>query len=465
MIRNRTAEALDGWIAAEARGGRQWTCGDRTIAGYPFRIEIICNSLDLKRGAITASFGRTEAVAQVYQPRRIITEVAGPLRVSDGRVTVEGSWDLLQASINASPTGGLQRLSLAADGPKVTITGLGTGEIAGSGKHLELHVRPNPSRTAEQACDVAASVTAGPHSAPRRADRRRGADQSQCGHHRHAGRGLQGRPIVEELERWRKAGGKLDILMLAAGQGPAPDRGQGRPAPRRAAPAGRPAHPGGRRPRRASRQPHRRPRRRQSSGDLLGQGPRVRRGPAQRQAAARHPAAPAARERPARHGTFRDPQREAAAVVLRAMVTDRHAWRRIRTALSLVPRRRPKSGSGVSWPDEMMPRRMARVRVKRSKSLSPSPQRMARASSAMSSLRRPSISSTASWLCRKTSRHMVGSEAAMRVKSRKPPAENLITSRLRDGLEIRRRADDVVGDQVRHVAGDGEHEVVVLRAS
>ena len=87
VIRNRTAEALDGWIAAEARGGRQWTCGDRTIAGYPFRIEIICNSLDLKRGAITASFGRTEAVAQVYQPRRIITEVAGPLRVSDGRVS------------------------------------------------------------------------------------------------------------------------------------------------------------------------------------------------------------------------------------------------------------------------------------------------------------------------------------------------------------------------------------------
>ena len=37
--------------------------------------------------------------------------------------------------------------------------------------------------------------------------------------------------------------------------------------------------------------------------------------------------------------------------------------------------------------------------------------------------------------------------------------------RLRDRLEIRRRADDVVGDEMRHVAGDGEHEVVVLRAS
>ena len=90
--------------------------------------------------------------------------------------------------------------------------------------------------------------------------------------------------------------------------------------------------------------------------------------------------------------------------------------------------RRPKSGASTSWPASMMPRRMARVRVKVSNSMSPSPQRMARCSADRSSENRPSASITASRLCRKTSRHMVGSEAARRVKSRKPPAENLITS-------------------------------------
>ena len=50
----------------------------------------------------------------------------------------------------------------------------------------------------------------------------------------------------------------------------------------------------------------------------------------------------------------------------------------------------------------------------------------------------------------------------MRVKSRKPPAEYLITSLLGDRLEVGGGADDVVGDQVRHVAGDREHQVVVL---
>ncbi len=46
----------------------------------------------------------------------------------------------------------------------------------------------------------------------------------------------------------------------------------------------------------------------------------------------------------------------------------------------------------------------------------------------MSSVNRPSISSTASRLPSSTSRHMVGSEAAMRVKSVKPPAAYLNTS-------------------------------------
>ena len=51
----------------------------------------------------------------------------------------------------------------------------------------------------------------------------------------------------------------------------------------------------------------------------------------------------------------------------------------------------------------------------------------------------------------------------MRVKSRKPPAENLITSDRVTCLQVGGGADDVVGDQMRQMAGDGEHQVVVLR--
>lgn len=219
VFRNRAAETLDGWLAAEAQRGRQWTCANRSIAGYPFRIEIICDALDLKQGAVNASFGRTEAVAQVYQPRLVIAEVEGPLRVSDGKVTVQGQWDLLQASLHASQTG-LQRLSIAANAPRFTVTGLTPQEIATSGQHLELHLRPNPSRMAENAYDAALSVRQA--SLPFLDALIGGTEPTDLNADVTATQatGLQGRPIAEELERWRRAGGTLDILMLSGAKGP-----------------------------------------------------------------------------------------------------------------------------------------------------------------------------------------------------------------------------------------------------
>lgn len=219
VIRNRATEALDSWLKAEARSGREWTCQDRQIGGYPFRIEVICSVLNLKQGAVNASFGRTEAIAQVYQPRLVVTEIEGPLRLTDGTVTVQGTWNLLQASVHASQTG-LQRLSLVADAPSVTVTGLAPQEIATSGKRLELHVRPNPSRVAERAFDAAASIKEARlpvldglvgGAEPTNIDSDITVTQAE---------GFRGRPIIQELERWRNAGGKLDILMLSLAKGP-----------------------------------------------------------------------------------------------------------------------------------------------------------------------------------------------------------------------------------------------------
>ncbi|PVE26072.1 DUF2125 domain-containing protein [Microvirga sp. KLBC 81] len=219
FIRNRATEALDAWLEAEAQKGRQWTCTDRTIAGYPFRIEIVCNTLDLKQGAVTASFGRTEAIAQVYQPRLVIAEIAGPLRVSDGKVNVQGQWTLMQASIHASPTG-LQRLSIAANAPRFNVTGLLPQEIATSGERLELHLRPNPSRASEKAYDAALSVKQA--SIPLLDALIGGTEPTDLNADVTATQvvGFQGRPVAEELERWRTAGGTLDILMLSGAKGP-----------------------------------------------------------------------------------------------------------------------------------------------------------------------------------------------------------------------------------------------------
>ncbi|MBF9232781.1 DUF2125 domain-containing protein [Microvirga alba] len=219
LIRNRTSEALDAWFAMEAKAGRQWTCQNRNVGGYPFRIEVTCGSLSMKQGAMSASLGRVESIAQVYQPRFVITEIEGPLNLTDGTVTVQGTWDLLLTSIHATPSG-FQRLSIAADSPRFTVTGLAPDDIVTSGKHVELHLRPNPSRAAEKAYDAALSVKQARIpildalvGGAEPVDLSMDATATQA-------EGFRGRPIVEELERWRAAGGKLDILMLSLAKGP-----------------------------------------------------------------------------------------------------------------------------------------------------------------------------------------------------------------------------------------------------
>lgn len=218
VIRARTQETLDAWLAAEARDGRQWACTDRQIQGFPFRIELTCDALTLRHGPVTASFGRTEAVAQVYQPRRVILGVAGPLRVSDGTATVQAAWDLLQASVHASQTG-LQRLSVAAKAPKLAVMGLGPGEIASSAESMELHVRPNPSRTAESAYDVATSIRQA--RIPLIDAILDGAEATDLAADVTVTKiaDYGGRPIAEELERWRAADGSLEILMMSLAKG------------------------------------------------------------------------------------------------------------------------------------------------------------------------------------------------------------------------------------------------------
>jgi hypothetical protein len=218
VIRDRTARELDRWLAVEANAGRQWTCQDRQVGGFPFRIEVTCAAMTLQ-GAITGSLGRVQSVAQVYQPGHVITEVAGPLRVTDGRMTVEGTWRLLETSLRGS-TRGFERGSLVAEGAQITVTGTSLEPVSLTSEHFEAHVRPNPSRPQEQAYDAAISASqariplidaflGGGEPANLQIDVT--ATEAQ---------GFRGRPLIDEIERWRQANGRLDVLKFSLGQGP-----------------------------------------------------------------------------------------------------------------------------------------------------------------------------------------------------------------------------------------------------
>ena len=88
----------------------------------------------------------------------------------------------------------------------------------------------------------------------------------------------------------------------------------------------------------------------------------------------------------------------------------------------------PACFSSIIW------RRIIRVSVNHFSNASLSLVSIALVKKSKSLRKLPKSSSTASRLCRNTSRHMMGSEAAIRVKSRKPPAEKRMTSLLSQTL-------------------------------
>lgn len=159
-LRGEVAARLDAELARLAGRGLEVTCADRSIEGFPFRIELRCGRVAVadRVGGHSAAFAAGRAVALIYRPTHAIVELDGPGTVTapDG-VKLEGNWRLLQASLRFGD-GRLQRASLAVDGLEGGATRPYLPPVTVKSERLELHLRPDPDRTG---FDVAASVTAG----------------------------------------------------------------------------------------------------------------------------------------------------------------------------------------------------------------------------------------------------------------------------------------------------------------
>ncbi|MDP4593874.1 MAG: DUF2125 domain-containing protein [Beijerinckiaceae bacterium] len=101
-------KAADAWIAKQASDGRNWTCVEREIGGFPFRMLIRCKSLafegPVRGGMVKLTTGSVRAIAQIYNPKLILAEVDGPLKLAlpGGDKTMEATWTTLRASVRAA---------------------------------------------------------------------------------------------------------------------------------------------------------------------------------------------------------------------------------------------------------------------------------------------------------------------------------------------------------------------------
>ncbi|WP_019906280.1 DUF2125 domain-containing protein [Methylobacterium sp. 77] len=218
-IRGKAESEMDAWLAREASAGRNWTCADRSITGYPFRIELRCASLAFSRADSRFTLGPLTAVVQVYQPRQGILQAAGPFHVEQDGLVADASWTSLEASFHGA-SDGFVRASLLVEAPKVAVKDAGPQLIDIAAKHLELHARPTPARFAtDGAVDMSLRLTQANvplldpllgNTAP--LDAALDATVNQAAIFRTG-------QVARELEAWRQAGGNLDIALLSLAKG------------------------------------------------------------------------------------------------------------------------------------------------------------------------------------------------------------------------------------------------------
>jgi len=145
--------AADAWRAQEAKAGRIYDCARRSVAGYPFRLEVRCDGASVSlvsqtagqagtQAPITAELGEILVVAQVYDPKLLIAEFTAPATISDRgqQPSVVVNWSKARSSVVGLPAVP-QRASIVFDDPEVNRFNGSLQAPLARAKHVELHGR------------------------------------------------------------------------------------------------------------------------------------------------------------------------------------------------------------------------------------------------------------------------------------------------------------------------------------
>jgi hypothetical protein len=225
VARNGVVGALDDFVSNQAELGRHWTCPGRSVGGFPFRFEIRCEQPGFSgltpNGPVEASVARFVALAQAYAPNHVLAEVTGPLQVRAGAggETLVLDWRTFQASINGADAAS-RRVALLLTDPVATVTLARGDSFAGRAQALEVHVRQDPTRPAsDSAYDVAVSLAKA--SVPMLDAVLGGAEPADIAIQAAVTRTDAFGPgrREDQIERWRVAGGRIDIDLVSFERG------------------------------------------------------------------------------------------------------------------------------------------------------------------------------------------------------------------------------------------------------
>ena len=143
----------DAWRAQEAKSGRVYDCAKRSVAGFPFRLEVRCDGASVSlisqtagqaatQTPMTARLGEILIVAQVYDPKLLIAEFTAPATISDrgAHPSMIVNWSKARSSVVGLPAIP-QRASIVFDDASVDRVDGSVQAPLARVKHVELHGR------------------------------------------------------------------------------------------------------------------------------------------------------------------------------------------------------------------------------------------------------------------------------------------------------------------------------------
>jgi hypothetical protein len=216
LAAQQTESLLEAWTKREKSVDRIWTCPNRQIGGYPFKIEIICAkpgfSGEVLGWQLAGGVNEFHATASLFHPDQVEVLVASPfdLRSTDGDGEVNLQWALMRVWLDGLPQ---DVDSVSVEGSDVSLRGglKGFGALAGRAGKVSSVVSIVPERRADDvytfhlALDDASVPTLDALLGSTPPDSIKFDGTVTKANFSAAG------TLAERLEHWRLAGGRLDF--------------------------------------------------------------------------------------------------------------------------------------------------------------------------------------------------------------------------------------------------------------
>lgn len=160
--RSRINAEFDTFLTRQASLGREWSCPNRSLGGFPFRIEGRCTDPSYRQttaeGEVAGSLKGLTVVATTagaFNLAHVVTEFEGPLTVkAAGLPDTVTTWKTARSSVRGG-VNRLERVSIEVDNPVVTIGG---GAARWSADKLTAHLREGVDAANPGAYDLAVRV-------------------------------------------------------------------------------------------------------------------------------------------------------------------------------------------------------------------------------------------------------------------------------------------------------------------